>query len=193
MSAWVLSCIHERPLIFSRHEISTPRCLAHVVVWLCHDHQGFSRRESSHLHGASVGAPCGDGELSDASARRNEILQPDMFRITTEQNHTSLLISRVQPSGPFTLLLSPFVEMVFTEVHRVTCWWSLATARSSAHKSILMPPSRSLVDVGSSRSPASTSHSLRPLQHAPRHHLSNRQTPSLRADACTPETVQTDR
>lgn len=41
---------------------------------------------------------------------------PDMFRITTEQNHTSLLISRVQPSGPFTLLLSPFAEVIFTEV-----------------------------------------------------------------------------
>lgn len=45
----------------------------------------------------------------------NKYTTPDMFRITTEQNHTSLLISRVQPSGPFTLLLSPFAEVIFTE------------------------------------------------------------------------------
>ena len=39
---------------------------------------------------------------------------PDTFRLTTEGNRTSLLISR-SPSGPFIFTPSPLVEMVFTE------------------------------------------------------------------------------
>ena len=39
---------------------------------------------------------------------------PDTFRMTTEGNHTSLLISR-SPSGPFVFTPSPLAEVVFTE------------------------------------------------------------------------------
>ena len=40
---------------------------------------------------------------------------PETFRLTTEHNRTSLIVSQQLPAGPFVFQLSPMAEFVLTE------------------------------------------------------------------------------